>query len=589
MTKRVDALLLSFLVLLLAAACVAPPPLVTPAPAETIPPAAQPTEPNQPDAPSAAVEYNLGETTIVQEGFPEDSRFRNMPVRLNGLIAAPSEGDGPFPVVVILHGTHPGCPVDEMGVDRWPCDPDVEQPNYRGFDYLVSALAAQGYVVLAPNINAEHTFGFGEPTAGERLTQVLDLHLQTLAEATAGGNNGFGVELASRADLSQLALLGHSRGGEAAVWLANSPELMAASQGYGPVAGVLLIAGATTFRDPWTSVSAPLATILAACDGDVTDQTGQFFFEGPRLAPDQTEWATSVWLERANHNAFNSILPGDMISQHERPDCETLLDGDAQRGWLVDYAADFLTTLRLTAEDATVVDEAKARLGLDVQSPAPDALYGLPARVAFLAPAANRQTLMIPAAAEELTTHLLGGAVSAEGVTTHFCPKGFYSASSLPGSEPCRRNYVTIPGQPPHAVVSWEESGAALRFALPEGAGDLSGYTTLSLRAAVDPASPLNAAGSPQAFSVQLTDRAGHRATVQTQPGEPALGFPPGTMQDDPNLPTGFFTGLVPLTTLRLALGDFAGVDLANIGEIALLFNQTPSGSLFVGDLEWVR
>ena len=476
-----------------------------------------------------------------------------------------------------------------MGVDRWPCDPAVEQRNYSGFAYLASALAAQGYIVLAPNFNAEHTFGFGEPTAGERLAQVLDLHLQSLAEATAGGSNEFGVELAGRADLSRLALLGHSRGGEAAVGLANSPELMAASQGYGPVAGVLLIAGATTFLDPWTRVSAPLATILAACDGDVTDQTGQFFFEGPRLAPDQTEWTTSAWLERANHNAFNSILPGDMISQRERPDCETLLDGDAQRGWLVDYAGDFLTTLRLAAEDATVVDEAKARLGLDVQSPAPDALYGLPARVAFLAPAANRQTLMIPAAAEEVTTNLLGGAVSAEGVTTHFCPKGFYSANSLPGSEPCRRNYVTVPGQPAHAVVAWEKPGAALRFALPEGAGDLSGYTTLSLRAAVDPASPLNAAGSPQAFSVQLTDRAGNRATVQTRPGEPALGFPPGTMQDDPNMPTGFFTGLVPLTTIRLALGDFAGVDLANIGEIALLFNQTPSGSLFVGDLEWVR
>ena len=75
-----------------------------------------------------------------------------------------------------------------------------------------------------------------------------------------------------------------------------------------------------------------------------------------------------------------------------------------------------------------------------------------------------------------------------------------------------------------------------MRFALPEGAGDLSGYTTLSLRAAVDPASPLNAAGSPQAFSVQLTDRAGNRAAVQTRPDEPALGFPPGRMQDDPTM-----------------------------------------------------
>ena len=37
----------------------------------------------------AAVEYNLGETTIVQERFPADSRFHNMPVRLNGIIAVP--------------------------------------------------------------------------------------------------------------------------------------------------------------------------------------------------------------------------------------------------------------------------------------------------------------------------------------------------------------------------------------------------------------------------------------------------------------------------------------------------------------------
>ena len=52
----------------------------------------------------------------------------------------------------------------------------------------------------------------------------------------------------------------------------------------------------------------PLATILAACDGDVTTQDGQFFYEGARLAPQQTQWATSAWLERANHNHFNQIL-----------------------------------------------------------------------------------------------------------------------------------------------------------------------------------------------------------------------------------------------------------------------------------------
>ena len=587
MTKFTARIFLLIGVLLLAAACAAPPMVVTPAPDATSTPVAGPAE--TPAAAPVAVEYNLGETTILQQRFPEESRFRQMPVRLNGLIAAPTAGQGPFPVVMIIHGTHPGCPLDEMGVDRWPCDPAVEQRNYSGFAYLAEALAAQGYVALVPNFNAEHTFGFGEPDAGERLGQLFDLTMQALAEATAGRANGFGVELAGQADLSRLALLGHSRGGEAAVGLANSPALMAASRGYGPAAGVLLIAGASTFLDPWTSVSAPLATIQSACDGDVTSQDGQFFFEGPRLAPDQTQWATSVWLERANHNGFNTLLPRDMVtpSAGERPDCQPLLDGATQRAWLVDYSGDFLATL--FAEDAAAVDAARARLGLDVTAPAPAELYGLPARVAFLAPAADRQTVLLPAAAEELTTHRLGGAVTAEGVATHFCPKGFYSAQTLPGSEPCQRNIVTVPGQPAHAVLSWETPGAALRFALPESAGNLSGYTTLGLRAAVDPTSPRNVAGQPQALSVQLTDRAGQRAVVATRPGEPALAFPPGEMRELSATDPGFFTGRVPLTAIRLPLDSFAGVDLSDIAEIALLFDQTPSGALFLADLEWMR
>ena len=57
-----------------------------------------------------AVFYDLGETTLIQDNFAADSRFRNMPARLNGVMAAPT-GEGPFPVVLILHGTHPGCPV----------------------------------------------------------------------------------------------------------------------------------------------------------------------------------------------------------------------------------------------------------------------------------------------------------------------------------------------------------------------------------------------------------------------------------------------------------------------------------------------
>ena len=120
----------NFLVLaalaLLATAC-------TPVRPQSLPaPVTAPTAPAEASALPPAVEYNLGDATIIQERFAEDSGFRNMPVRLNGVIAVPEAG-GPHPVVLILHGTHPGCPEVEHGVDRWPCDPAVEQPNYRGF------------------------------------------------------------------------------------------------------------------------------------------------------------------------------------------------------------------------------------------------------------------------------------------------------------------------------------------------------------------------------------------------------------------------------------------------------------------------
>jgi len=107
--------------------------------------------------------------------------------------------------------------------------------------------------------------------------------------------------------------------------------------------------------------------------------------------------------------------------------------------------------------------------------------------------------------------------------------------------------------------------------------------------AAVDPVSTLNTDVKPQAFTVRLTDGRGKQARVSTRPDEPTLRFPPGFVEPLDGSDGVFFTGIVPLTTLRLPLSAIAGVDLTNIREIALLFDQRPSGSLFVGDLEWVR
>jgi dienelactone hydrolase len=563
-----------FIVVLLALTACAPiqPPVASPTP-ETAPPAAP-----------EAVEYDLGEAIVIQERFPADSRFREMPVRLNGVIATPATG-GPYPVVLILHGTHPGCPETTHGVDTWPCDPAVEQPNYRGFAYLASELAEQGYVALSININAENTFGYGEGTPGERLEQIVELHLDALAEASAGGANGFGVELTGRADLNRLALVGHSRGGESAVALARDWDAATEPGSDPPVDGLLLIAPSPVFVDPAGGPPAPMAIVLPACDADVVNQEGQIFYEATRLVKRHPS-ATSVWLERANHNHFNSILPPDSFGLNGRPDCDSLLPAGEQRDFLASYAVDFLTTI--FNPDPAQVRAAMARMGNAVFTPAQDELYGQAAQSALLMEDRHRLPLLTPAGAGDLTTSPIGAPVIAEGVTTFFCPAGYYTPTSNPELAACHRAQVVVPGQPAHAVIDWEAPGGALRFALIPGVDNLLLFDAVSVRAVLDPLSPLNPAGAPQAFSIRLTDRTGATASVAVRADEPALRYPAGEAQPD-EIFGDLFSGRLPLLPVRVPLGLFAGVNFASIAEVAIVFDQTASGSLFLADVELVR
>jgi hypothetical protein len=118
--------------------------------------------------------------------------------------------------------------------------------------------------------------------------------------------------------------------------------------------------------------------------------------------------------------------------------------------------------------------------------------------------------------------------------------------------------------------------------------GLLNFFDALTLRVGVDPLSPLNAQAAPHSLAVQLTDGAGNTATLRTRPDEPALAFPNGTTFEDEFFGP-VFTGLAPLLTVRFPLRDFAGVNLMDIVEVAVLFDGQPTGALFLADIELIR
>jgi pimeloyl-ACP methyl ester carboxylesterase len=508
-----------------------------------------------------------------------------MPVRLNGVVAAPTEG-GPYPVALILHGTHPGCPVDDNGVDSWPCDPEDEQANFAGFTWLAEQLAARGTVAVAINLNAEYTLGFGETTPGQRLTQLVDRHLVALADAASGGEADFGIDLAERADLDQLLLVGHSRGGESAMNLAKDwaaqPDT---GRPYGPAEGLLLLAPAIVFGTTEGPLPAPTAVVLPSCDADVREQDGLGYLESARLVGNDT-WATAAWLEGANHNNVNTALQPDAFGLEGRPDCDgAALDPAAQRDFVGAYAADFVTAV--TSDDAAEVAGAASRMGIDPAAPASGTLYGLPAQAALLLPDDQRLPLLTPSGEGQLAADT-GATLAVDGVATLLCPAGYYTPEMAPDRADCRRAQLVVPGSPALAQVSWQASGGSMALLLDEPV-DLSRAASLSLRVAVDPLSSLNPSGQAQAFSLRITDAAGKVAEVPVGADADALRYPAGITQDDEYFEGQRFTGPVPLMPVRVPLSAFAGVDLAAVTEVALVFDQTSTGTLLVADLEVLR
>jgi dienelactone hydrolase len=272
--------------------------------------------------------YDLGETVILQEQFSPDSRFYRMPVALRGVIAVP-EGAGPFPVAVVIHGSHGFCTAPLIDdVDPYPCPPEHDLQRFTGLGYMVEALAALGYVAIAPDFAVEYNNGFGEPDIGQRSLQLIEAHVDRLV-----AGDGFGVDLTGKVNsAAPLLLIGHSRGGTVAMMYDEDTRYATRD-----VQAVVLLTPAYMFvLSPRPDL--PVLMIGAACDGDLGPE------DALRFAQDFTPLRTAITvfytLPRANHNSFNTALT--VVDRSEACAEAALLPPDEQRARTVELIRQFL-------------------------------------------------------------------------------------------------------------------------------------------------------------------------------------------------------------------------------------------------------
>lgn len=216
--------------------------------------------------------------------------LKQMP--LNGRVWYP-EGDGPFPLVLIVHGNH--------------TPDDYSDPGYR---YLGEQLASHGFIL----VSIDENFINGLQGENDGRGWLLLKHLERWKKWNDSASGPFH----GKVDMHNIALMGHSRGGEAIAHAATFNRLK-----YYPddakvkldfnfdIKALVAIAPVDGQYKP-ASVFEPLENINymvihGSHDGDVSSFGGLRQFQRLRFTDGQQYFKSAWYVYRANHGQWNSV------------------------------------------------------------------------------------------------------------------------------------------------------------------------------------------------------------------------------------------------------------------------------------------
>jgi dienelactone hydrolase len=258
---------------------------------------------------------------------------------LNGRVWYP-DGPGPFPVALIVHGNH-----------------NMVEFSDPGYAYLGELLASRGFIVASVDENFLNDSLFDDALKPEALRGWLLLeHLKLWREWNQTTDNPF----RHLVDLSHIALMGHSRGGEAAATAAAFNRMTFYPDDanirfdyHFAIKAVVAIAPADGQYKPagqhrWIE-NVSYLTVQGAHDADVSSFLGSRQWDHVRYTQPGPWFKAEVYAYRANHGQFNTVWGR---ADTERPrswllNLTPLLPGEEQRRISKTYIAAFLeATLR---------------------------------------------------------------------------------------------------------------------------------------------------------------------------------------------------------------------------------------------------
>ncbi len=202
------------------------------------------------------------------------------------------DGAGPFPLVLVVHGNH-----------------NMKDFSDPGYDYLGNLLASRGFILASVDQNFLNGSIRNENDArGWMLLQHLQLW-RTF-------NDSAGGVFHRKVDMDRIALIGHSRGGEAVGHaaafnrLAHYPDdanvTFDFDFGIRALVAIAPVDGQYKPADRYVPVSNVSYLVFhGSHDGDVTNFAGLRQYQRVALGPG--DFKSAVYVYRANHGQWNTV------------------------------------------------------------------------------------------------------------------------------------------------------------------------------------------------------------------------------------------------------------------------------------------